>query len=295
MENNIKLGIQYMLLASFLFALMGASAKALSSSMSSLEIVFFRNLFGVFLILFSIYRKPLRQVGGKTLLLFFRGFIGFVSLLFFFYNISSISLAQAITFSQTSAIFTALFAYLFLKERLGLKGWVGVFVGFIGILFITKFDGGGLLKTDYLGILCGVGAALAYTSVRELGKYYESRSIVLSFMLVGAIAPLGLFFVSEFYVNPNLDFMLAPFIMPSGLQWLYICLVGLFATFAQVFMTKAYSYTKAGIIGTISYSNIIFSTGLGLMLGDTFPDIWIILGIILIITSGILVSMKNKG
>ncbi len=294
MENNLKLGIKYMLLASLLFALMGAAAKTLSSSMNSLEIVFFRNLFGTALILFSIYRKPLKQVGGKVSLLIFRGFIGFVSLLFFFYNISSIPLAEAITFSQTSAIFTALFAYIFLKEKLGFKGWIGVFIGFIGILFITKFTGEGLDKTDYLGILCGVGAALAYTSVRELRRYYESRSIVLSFMLVGAIGPLILFFISSFYVNPSLDFMLAPFIMPSGVQWLLICLVGLFATFAQIFMTKAYSYTKAGIIGTISYSNIIFSTGLGLLLGDTFPDIWIVLGIILIISSGILVSLKNK-
>ncbi|MBS9782291.1 MAG: DMT family transporter [Arcobacter sp.] len=294
MENNLKLGIKYMLLASFLFALMGASAKYLSSSMNSLEIVFFRNLLGTALILYSIYQKPLKQVGGKVYLLVFRGFIGFVSLLFFFYNISAIPLAQAITFSQTSAIFTAVFAYIFIKEKLGFKAWVGVFIGFIGILFITKFDGTNLDKTDYLGILCGVGAALAYTSVRELGKYYESRSIVLSFMLVGTIAPLGLFFISSFYVNPSLDFMLAPFIMPSGSQWFFICLVGLFATFAQIFMTKAYSYTKAGVVGTISYSNIAFSTILGLFLGDTFPDIWIVLGIILIVSSGILVSLKNK-
>ncbi len=293
MEENLKLGIKYMLFASFLFALMGASAKALSSSMSSLEIVFFRNLLGTFLILFSIYKRPLRQVGGKIYLLIFRGFIGFVSLLFFFYNISVIPLAQAITFSQTSAIFTAIFAYIFLKEKLGFKAWIGVFIGFIGILFITKFYGTSLDKTDYLGILCGVGAALAYTSVRELGKYYESRSIVLSFMLVGAIAPIFLFVVSEFYVNSSFDFMLAPFVIPSQEQWLFICLVGLFATFAQIFMTKAYSYTKAGIVGTISYSNIAFSTILGLFLGDSFPDIWIVLGIILIVTSGILVSIKK--
>jgi drug/metabolite transporter (DMT)-like permease len=66
--------------------------------------------------------------------------------------------------------------------------------------------------------------------------------------------------------------------------------LGLFSTFAQIYMTKAYSSAKAGIIGTISYSNIVFSIILGMFLGDAFPDIWIFLGILLIVYSGILVS-----
>lgn len=293
-EENVKKGVQYMLIASLLFAFMGAAAKGLSNSMSSVEVVFFRNVFGVALILFSIYRSPLVQVGGKIWLLIFRGIAGFISLLFFFYNIANIPLAEAMTFSVTSTIFTAIFAFLFVKEKLLFRGWLGVFIGFIGILFITKFDGSNLDKTDYLGILCGVGAGLAYISVRELRKYYDSRAIVLSFMVIGTIGPLILLIIGEFYTNPNLDFLFAKYIMPSGMDWFYIVLLGLFATFAQIFMTKAYSYAKAGIVATISYSNILFSTIMGMLLGDAFPDIWICLGIILIVTSGLLVSSKKK-
>lgn len=58
-------------------------------------------------------------------------------------------------------------------------------------------------------------------------------------------------------------------------------------------MTKAYSCAKAGIIGTISYANIAFSIILGMILGDSFPDIWIVLGILLIVVSGFLVSLKK--
>ncbi len=83
MTNDVSLGIKYMLFASFLFACMGAFAKELSGSMSSLEVVFFRNIFGVVLILMSIYRKPLVQEGGKPWLLIFRGMAGFTALLFF--------------------------------------------------------------------------------------------------------------------------------------------------------------------------------------------------------------------
>ena len=294
MENQVNKGIQYMLYASVLFAFMGAAAKELSDSMSSVEVVFFRNIFGVFLILISIYNSPLKQIGGKFWLLVFRGMAGFIALLFFFYNIAEISLGEAMTFSKTSTIFTAIIAYFLLKEKLGIKGWLGVFVGFIGIVFITEFDGSSLEKTDYLGILSGVGAALAYTSVRELRNYYDSRAIVLSFMTIGTIGPLILMIISSFYSNESLDFMLGTFVMPQANDWIYIILLGIFATFAQIYMTKAYACAKAGIIGTISYSNILFSIILGLILGDNFPSISIVFGILLIILSGLLVSSKNE-
>jgi drug/metabolite transporter (DMT)-like permease len=294
MDNQVSLGIKYMLFASLLFAFMGAAAKELSDSMSSVEVVFFRNLFGIFIILFSIYKSPLNQVGGKLWLLIFRGTAGFVALLFFFYNISVISLGEAMTFSKTSSIFTAILAYIFLKEKLGFKGWVGVFIGFIGIMFITKFDGSNLDKTDWLGVLCGLGAALAYTSVRELRKYYDTRAIVLSFMTIGTLGPLILLIIGEFYINPNLDFMLAKFVMPVGRDWFFIILLGIFATYAQIFMTKSYACAKAGIVGTISYSNIVFSVILGVILGDNIPDVIIFFGILLIVLSGVLVSSKKE-
>lgn len=294
MEENVNKGIKYMLIASFLFALMGVAAKDLSDSMSTVEVVFFRNIFGVVFILFSIYNSPLKQVGGKFWLLVFRGTVGFVSLLFFFYNIANIPLGEAMTFSKTSTIFTALLAYFFLKESLGIRGWIGVFIGFIGILFITEFTGSSLEKSDYLGILSGFGAALAYTSIRELRKYYDSRAIVLSFMAVGTVFPLILMIASEFYLNPNLDFMLGKFVMPKSSDWFYIVLLGVFSTYAQIYMTKAYSFAKAGIIGTVSYSNIVFSIILGLFMGDAFPSFVIVFGIILIVISGFLVSNKKN-
>ena len=294
MENQENKGIQYMLFASLMFAFMGAAAKELSDTMSSVEVVFFRNVFGVFLILISIYNSPLKQIGGKFWLLVFRGMAGFIALLFFFYNIAEISLGEAMTFSKTSTIFTAILAYFLLKEKLGTRGWTGVFVGFIGIVFVTEFDGSSLEKTDYLGILSGVGAALAYTSVRELRKFYDSRAIVLSFMTIGTIGPLLLMIISTFYANESLDFMLGTFVMPQPNDWTYIILLGIFATLAQIYMTKAYSYAKAGIIGTISYSNILFSIILGLFLGDNFPNISIVFGILLIVLSGLLVSSKKE-
>jgi drug/metabolite transporter (DMT)-like permease len=293
MIARIDKGVLYMLFASFLFALMGGFAKELSNHMSSLEVVFFRNLFGVFFIAATLYKYPIKQIGGKPWLLLFRGLAGFLALLAFFYNISAISLADAMTFSRTSPIFTAIFAYIFLKEKIGTIGWIAVFVGFVGIVLITKPTGLAFSKTDILGIFSGIGAALAYTSVRELKRYYDTRTIVLSFMGVGTIGPVILFALSNYIDNATLDFMSGKFVMPSGIIWLYIIGLGAFATLAQTFMTKAYGETKAGIVGVVSYMNIIFSIIIGTLMGDALPDMITWCGIMLIIFSGIAVA-KDK-
>lgn len=294
MEKDLKLAIQYMLLASFLFAGVGAFVKILSNSMSSVEIVFFRNAIGLIIIMISIYKLPLKQSGGKPLLLIFRGLVGFLALLMYFYNIATIPLAEAITFSKTSPIFTAIFAYIFIKEKLSLQGWIGVFIGFLGIMFITGFDATNLSKNDWLGILSGVGAGLAYTSIRELKNYYDTRAIVFSFMFIGTIGPIVIMILAEFYQNETYDFILAPFTMPTYQDIIFIIGLGVFATISQLSMTKAYSLAKGGIVGTIGYTNIIFSIILGMMLGDAFPSFFILIGITLIIFSGFLVSYNKK-
>lgn len=288
--HEINPGVKYMLLASFTFAVMGAFAKLASESLPSLEVVFFRNVAGVILITIAVMKTPLVQKGGRPLLLFFRGFMGFMALLAFFYNIAHISLGDAMTYSKTSPIFTAIFAFIFMKERLTLGAWIAVFVGFVGILFITQPSGIGFSKYDLLGIFSGVGAALAYTSIRELKSYYDTRAIVFSFMFVGTIGPVILFFLSAYISVPELDFMFAAFVMPEGIVWFYVVAMGVLATISQMLMTKAYSETKAGIVGAVSYTNILFAILVGVLLGDALPSLTTTFGIVLIVAAGIMVA-----
>ncbi|WP_304544606.1 DMT family transporter [Sulfurimonas microaerophilic] len=287
---EINKGVLYMLIASFTFAIMGAFAKLASDHMSSLEVVFFRNIAGVILVGLAIWKRPLKNKGGKPFLLFFRGFMGFVALLAFFYNIAHIPLGDAMTYSKTSPIFTAIFAWMFLQEKLSLKAWGAIGLGFVGIVFITQPTEVGFTKYDLLGIFSGVGAALAYTSIRELKNYYDTRSIVLSFMGVGTVGPVILFLISPFLEIPELDFMLGEFVLPQGIVWFYVLAMGVFATISQLLMTKAYGYAKAGIVGTVSYSNIVFSICVGMLLGDAFPSMSTTIGIVLIIVAGIMVA-----
>ncbi len=283
-------GVKYMLFASFLFAIMGAFAKLASEHMSSLEVVFFRNIFGVVFIGYALYKTPMTSKGGKPLLLFFRGLMGFLALLAYFYNIAHIPLGDAVTYSKTAPIFTAIFAWLFLNEKLSLSSWIAVFIGFGGIVLIAQPSGIAFSKYDLLGIFSGVGAALAYTSVRELRNYYDTRMIVLSFALVGTIVPLLLFIISKYFYMQELDFMMGKFVMPKGVVWLYVIGLGALGTMSQYYMTKAYGETKAGIVGAVSYTNIVFAILVGVMLGDSLPSFVTACGIALVVMAGIMVA-----
>ena len=292
---NMDRGILFMLLASLSFAFMGGFAKVISQVLPPVEVTFFRNIFGVLLVGLSIYKVPLKQQGGKFLLLIFRGSMGFAALLAYFYIMAHIPLGEAVTYNKTSPIFVAIFAFIFLGEKLSPWAFLAIILGFVGIVLVAQPEGGSFDKYDLLGLFSGIGAALAYTSIRELRKFYDTRAIVMSFMGVGTIAPLLLMLVTP-YVNPSAEFdwMFAEFVMPKGIEWGYVTAVGVFATMSQLLMTKAYELTKAGIVGTISYSNIVFAVIIGVILGDPIPNIWTILGIILVILSGLLVSFSKE-
>ena len=292
--KNMDRGILFMLLASLSFAAMGGFAKIVSQVLPPVEVTFFRNIFGVLLVGIAIYKVPLKQKGGKPFLLLFRGSMGFAALLAYFYIMAYIPLGTAVTYNKTSPIFVAIFAYIFLNEKLHKSALLAIVIGFIGILLVAQPEGGTFTKYDILGIFSGIGAALAYTSIRELRQYYDTRAIVMSFMGVGTIAPLILMLLTPHVNVPkDFDWMFAEFVMPVGVEWVYVTAVGIFATISQLLMTKAYELTKAGIVGTISYSNIVFAVLIGVILGDPIPDFLTLLGIILIIMSGLLVALPK--
>lgn len=295
---QISKGIIYSLMAAFVFALMGAFVKIAGKSLSSVNIVFYRNIVGLAFILATLYKKPLKNKGGHFWLLMFRGCIGSLSLFALFYNMSHIGLGEAITYIQTSTIFVAVFSFIFLKEKLSILGWLAVFIGFIGIIFIFQPGLSRDLKTDWLGIFNGIAAGAAYTSVRKLKKYYDTRSIVLSFMGWGTFLSLLLMFTTPFFTRfielSEMDYLFTPFQVPAGIVWFWIVLIGITAMMGQVFITKAFGEEQAGIVSTIGYSNIPFAIFIGFILGDHIPDVYTIIGMVMIISSGIIIAIRRN-
>ena len=291
MIKGIDKGVLFMFFAGLLSAVNGALAKMLGTDMSALEIVFFRNIFGVTFIMIALYHTRPTLAGGNIKLLIWRGLFGFSAMLFFFYTITKIPLGEAITLNKTSPLFVSILAFILLKEKLTPIGIFSLLIGFTGVVLITKPFGMDVGLPHLLGLLGGLLAAAAYTTIRKIKHIYDSRVIVLSFMGTGVIIPFFLFLISEYYAPPQLDFLLSKFILPTDPKiWLLLFFMGITATISQWLLTKAYSATAAGIIGIVSYIIIPFSILFGTVLGDSVPDIYTMIGIGLIVLAGLLVK-----
>lgn len=282
-----------MVLASFCFALTGAAARKLGDHLSAVELVLYRNLLGVIFVLATLPKRPLVNEGGRLGLLVFRGIIGTLALFLFFFAITRIGLAEAITYQQSYPIFLALFSFYWLKERLTWSQWVAIGVGFMGICFIfvpqmTLDWGQG--QQHILGLLNTWMTALAYLSIRQLAGIYDNRAIILSFMLSGIVLPvvaLGIGPVSGW------EAIFPAFVGPNRADLLWIALLGGAALIGQVYLTKAFAHGKAGLISVAGYSNILFSVVFGWWLGDDIPEATTWLGIGLIVWSGVSVAGKR--
>jgi drug/metabolite transporter (DMT)-like permease len=287
-------GIMFMLVAAAGFSVMGGFAKVLKYSFNAPQLVFYRNLTGLLVLSYSLFRYPILQSGGKLWLLIGRGLMGTVALYTLLYNILHIPLGSALTYNTTNTLFIALLSYFFLKERLNGIAWFCIAIGFTGVLLIynPSLDFG--LKYHIVGIICGVTSALAYLSVSGLNKYYDTRIIVLSFLLSGIALP-GIGMLLEWLTPlPTDEFFITWFKLPQGIEWFYIAGMGVAALFGQYFVTKAYSNDKAGIVSAIGYSNIVFALVIGIILGDPFPGLRSLIGILLVIGSGILISVSKR-
>ena len=285
-----------MLLGALISALNGAVAKILTEDLTALELVFFRNLIGVAIIIYALRHTPPKLTGGKFHLLITRGIFGFTAMILFFYTITTIPLGEAITLNKTSPLFGTVLAFYLLKEHLNKTTILALLIGFFGIILITKPFGFIISYEHFLGILGGFFAAAAYTTIKKIKDIYDARVIVLSFVGVGTILPALLFITAPFVEVPDaIGFLFQEFRMPNSLfLWALIGFMALISTLSQWLLTKAYSASNISIIGVISYTNIPFAIGFGWMLGDKFPDSLTFTGIGLIVLGGILVGRRNK-
>jgi len=294
MLKTIDKGILFMLASALISALNGAMTKILSEDISALEIVFFRNIIGVGLVLYALRHTPPILKGGKFHLLFTRGLLGFVAMILFFYTITVIPLGEAITLNKTSPLFVALLAYYLLGEKINIRVTTALFVGFLGVVFITQPFGMSFSYAHIFGVLGGFFAAAAYTTIKKIKDIYDSRVIVLSFVGVGSLLPILLFLIAPYVDAPDaIAFLFPQFIVPMSIKlWSLILFMAAISTLSQWLLTKAYSSSQLSVIGVIGYTNIPFAIGFGYLLGDSFPNSMSQIGIALIVVGGILVSKK---
>lgn len=291
--RNYK-GIYFMLLAALGFSIMGGFAKVLKTSFNAPQLVFYRNLVGLLVLCVSLIQYPIRQTGGRPWLLIFRGIMGTLALYTLLYNIIHISLGAAMTYNTINTFYIALLSWWLLKEKLSTIAWICIAGGFGGILLIYKPTVDFSWKFHFIGLLHGLFSAIAYLSIGTLNKFYDARVIVLSFLTSGLLLPLISMGAGYLLHLPHDDFFFPEWKWPQGIEWFYVLGMGVSALLGQYFVTKAYSNDKAGIVSAIGYSNIIFGLMIGILLGDQIPDLAAILGVLIVIASGVVISVTKK-
>ena len=283
-----------MLLAALGFSIMGGAAKALKGSFNAGQLVFWRNIVGLIVLIISfLHYKPVSS-GSKPGRLLFRGLMGTIALYTLLYCIMHLPLGTAMSYNLTSALFIALFSFVLFKEHAGKWVLLAVLIGFLGILLIYKPNIHLPWQYHLAGLISGVTSAIAYLTVGKLTQHYDTRVIVLSFVLTGVLTPMFFVLMKYIFQLPTDELFFIDWRWPQKTEWLIVLLMGTAALFGQYFVTKAYGADKAGVVSAISYANIVFSVFIGMLLGDAFPDFISLLGILCIISSGVLISFLKR-
>jgi drug/metabolite transporter (DMT)-like permease len=287
-------GIVFMLMAALCFSLMGGAAKALKETFSAGQLVFYRNAVGMLFLVPGLLIKPPIQQGGKPLRLAFRGLMGTLALYTLLYCILHLPLGTAMSYNLTSALFIAIFSFILFNEYHGRRVLVAVLLGFTGMLLIYKPVMHFPWYYHVTGLASGIISAIAYLTLGRLATYYESRVIVLSFLVGGVLLPSISLLIHYSFNVPADGIFVIDWKWPVGIEWLIVFFMGTAALFGQYFVTKAYGSDKAGIVSIFGYSNIIYSVFIGMLLGDAFPDLMSWAGITCIIISGIIISLFKR-
>lgn len=274
-------GVLWMLIATFFFALMGTFVKLGGENFTTTELVFYRSSISLFFIMSIMRWNKVSYSSNYIRLHLTRSSIGFISLLFFFYAIKHLPLSTAISLNYTSPLFLGLLMPLILRRKIKRWLFLAVAIGFIGVFFILKptFENQNYFA-GLVGLISGLGAAMAYLFVTQLGQLKESDLRTIFYFTLISTFCSGIMMLFDEIHNIQFKYILILF----GL--------GVSATIAQIAITKAYRVGNTLGNAGLSYLTIIFSTIIGVVWFGEFIDWQTAFGILLIIISGIFASKK---
>lgn len=268
-------GILHIIAAAFCFALMSFFVRA-AGDVPSMQKCFFRNIVALFVAAFMLARteEKFRIQKGSLPFLFLRAGCGFLGLVCNFYAIDRMHIADANMLNKLSPFFAIIFSCFILKEKADKAEWAAVAVAFAGALFVMKPSFEVEFLPALIGALGGMGAGAAYTFVRLLGNRGERGKVIV-------------FFFSLFSTIATLPFILFDYHPMELWQWGTLLLAGIAAMGGQLNITAAYTYAPAKEISVFDYSQILFAALLGFLFLEQIPDIYSVLGYILIIGAAV--------
>lgn len=266
-----------MLVAGFMFGCMGVFVKLGAAHFSHVELVFYRSFFGLLLVYVILRQQHVSIATPHWRAHLWRGISGSLALALFFYCITVLPLATAVTLNYTAPLFLTILTMLVLKDRFHPPLTIAIALGFLGVVLLLhptlQHD---QLLPGLLGLVSGFLAGIAYLNVKQLGLVGEPATrVVFYFSLMATIGSGAWLLFGEVHA--------------VTLQGMAILLgLGVTATAAQLAMTRAYHVGRTLVVGSLAYSTIVFASLFGMLLwGETLtPGSW--LGMSFIIASGVL-------
>lgn len=269
-----------MLVAGLLFACMGVLIKLASTHFSSNEIVFYRSFFGLLLVVAMLFKLRVSHITLHWRSHLWRSLSGSIAMMLFFYCITTLPLATAITLNYTSSLFLTVLTLIVFKDRFHLPVTATLGLGFCGVVLLLhptlereQFASG------LMGLASGFLGAVALLNVRQLGKLGEPAVRVVFYLNLVATLMSGVW-MTQGEVH-----------LVTISQLPLLIGIGASATLAQLALTRAYSTGHTQVVSALSFSTIAFASLFGLLFwNETLPfSGWF--GIALIIASGVL-SLK---
>ena len=274
--------ITFNLLAWVMLPIMDGFAKYLSSDLPVLQITWARYFFTVAFtlpIMFFFFRKNLVWT-DKPKLQLIRGLILLTANVCFFYSISIISLAKALTLAFIAPLIVTAFSPIFLGEKVGFKRWSAVIIGFIGSMVVIR---PGFVEIN-LASLAALGTGVMYGFYLIITrKLSSSDNPLLTLLLTGVVGAIIISFVMPFvWIKPTLN------------QWSMMAAIGIFACVGHLFIILSLKYADASKLAPFSYFEIVTNIIIGYYFFSDFPDKWTFLGLFIIILSGIYISRREN-
>jgi len=269
------LGIALMIISVGALAALDSVVKfAANEGLHPIQIVFFRNLFGLVVLLPIFFQVGFRELKTKRLgFHFLRASIHSISMISWFIAITLIPLADATALSFAIPIYTSIGAILFMGEPSLLQRWVAVTLGFIGMLIILRPG----ISEISLGSILVVGSAIAIAISKLMVK-----------SLVRTDTPANIVFFLSLWIT-IISFFPALFFWkwPPYELWLWLVLLGVAGSFGHIIQTYAYKIGEVTAVEPASYFRLLWAAAFGFILFSEVPDLWIWVGTVIIVTGAI--------
>jgi drug/metabolite transporter (DMT)-like permease len=281
LKNSVPMSVWYMLVSALGFALMAACVKEVSRlGIPVLEIVAARAIVSGILSYVDIKRKKLSLWGNNKPLLIARGVVGSFALMFVYYAVTTLPLAEATVLQYLHPVFTAILALFFLKESIQRSTLACIMISLFGLFVIIQpnFQSTSVFHYDWLSIGSGVmgalGSAIAYILIKKLTKTDDSSVIIFYFPVIAF--PIAMLMLGSDFVVPSL--------VATGL----LILVGIFTQVGQVGLTKALNSADASKATAYAYVQVLFSVFIGWAYFSEVPVYTTIIGGGLIMTGALI-------